>query len=400
MVADRIDALDTLWERLGISRASRRGLTARLGHAHVLLTGLLPHEVAFLRGFEDPRTALVLGDGEGRSDAAAISGTRSGLTTLADTAGESGLGELGVALHAALGVDVAPTPTPLGGRLFAWGERTYLMGVLNVTPDSFSDGGKFSSVEAAVRQGEALIAAGADLLDVGGESTRPGAEAVPESVELERILPVLARLASQVPLSVDTRKASVARAALAAGAAMVNDVSGLRHDPELAAVVAAARAGLCVMHMQGTPATMQDDPRYDALMAEVIGGLGTAVEAAVAAGVLRAAVWVDPGIGFGKTPGHNLFLLRHLRELRVLDAPVVVGTSRKRFLGELAGGRPPEQRLPGTVASNVAAAILGGADVVRVHDVAEVREALAVADALVRARDGGASWVPPSPSRP
>ena len=203
-----------------------------------------------------------------------------------------------------------------------------------------------------------------------------------------------------MPLSVDTRKASVARAALAAGAAMVNDVSGLRHDPELAAVVAAARAGLCVMHMQGTPATMQDDPRYDDLMAEVIGALGTAVEAAVAAGVLRAAVWVDPGIGFGKTPGHNLFLLRHLRELRVLDAPVVVGTSRKRFLGELAGGRPPEQRLPGTVASNVAAAILGGADVVRVHDVAEVREALAVADALVRARDGGASWVPPSPSRP
>ena len=400
MVADRLDALDSLWERLGISRAARRGLTARLGHAQLLVTGLLPHEVGFLRGFEDPRTALVLGEGEGRADAAAVSGTRAGLVTLADAAGESGLGELGVALHAALGVDVAPTPTPLGGRLFAWGERTYVMGVLNVTPDSFSDGGQFASAEAAVRQGEALIAAGADLLDVGGESTRPGADAVPDQVEAERVLPVLSGLAGRVPLSVDTRKASVARAALAAGAAMVNDVSGLRHDPELASVVAEARGGLCVMHMQGTPATMQDDPRYEDLVAEVIRGLGTAVEAAVAAGVLRAAVWVDPGIGFGKTAGHNLFLLRHLRELRVLDAPVVVGTSRKRFLGELAGGRPPERRLPGTLASNVAAAVLGGADVVRVHDVAEVREALAVADALVRARDGGSSWVPRGPAQP
>jgi len=235
---------------------------------------------------------------------------------------------------------------------------------------------------------------------VGGESTRPGAAAVPEEVERGRVLPVIERLAGRVPLSVDTRKASVARAALAAGAAMVNDVSGLRHDPAMAGVVAEARAALCVMHMQGTPATMQDDPRYDDLLAEVLQVLGTAVEVAVAAGVARASVWVDPGIGFGKTRGHNLFLLRHLRELRVLDAPVVVGTSRKRFLGELAGGRPPGQRLPGTLASNVAAAVLGGADVVRVHDVAELREALAVADAISRAREGGTSWTPPGPSRP
>jgi dihydropteroate synthase len=180
----------------------------------------------------------------------------------------------------------------------------------------------------------------------------------------------------------------------------VNDVSALQHDPGLAAVVAEARAGLCLMHMQGTPATMQEDPRYDDVVAEVLQALGTAVDKAVAAGVTRASVWVDPGIGFGKTPEHNLFLLRHLRELRLLDAPVVVGTSRKRFLGVPAGGRPPAERLPGTLASNVVAAVLGGADVVRVHDVAEVQQALAVADAIARARDGGASWSPPGPARP
>lgn len=395
MVADRLEALDSLWERLGLARAVRRGLGAALGHAHLLLTGLLPHEVAFLRAQEHPQLALALGEGPGHADAATVSGVRSALEALADLAGESGLSELGVAIHAGLGVDVPPAPTVLAGRTFAWGERTFVMGVLNLTPDSFSDGGQLASVEAAVRHAEAMIAAGADLLDVGGESTRPGAEPVPEGVELERVLPVVERLAGRIPLSVDTRKAGVARAALGAGAVMVNDVSALQHDPALGAVVAEARAGLCLMHMQGTPATMQADPRYEDVVAEVLQSLGAALDTALAAGVLRSRVWVDPGIGFGKTTAHNLFLLRHLRELRILDAPVVVGTSRKRFLGELAGGRPPGERLPGTVASNVAAAVLGGADVLRVHDVAEVREALAVADAIARAREGGSSWARP-----
>ena len=240
--------------------------------------------MGFLGEYDDPPTALVLGD-NGRTDAATVSGTRAGLIALADAAGESGLGELGVAVHAALGVDVPPAPTFLKGRTFSWGERTYLMGVLNVTPDSFSDGGRFGSVDEAVRHAEALIAAGADLLDVGGESTRPGAEPVPEAVERERVLPVIERLAGRIPISVDTRKSGVARAALAAGAAMVNDVSALQHDPGLAAVVAQAGAGLCLMHMQGTPATMQDDPRYDDVVAEVLQALGTALDAAVAAGV-------------------------------------------------------------------------------------------------------------------
>jgi dihydropteroate synthase len=268
---------------------------------------------------------------------------------------------------------------------------------VNVTPDSFSDGGKHLAREAAVRHGQALAEAGAELLDIGGESTRPGAGVVPVQVELERVLPVLEalRASTDVPLSVDTRKAEVARQALRVGAAMVNDVSGLTHDPALASVVAEAGAALALMHIQGTPETMQVDPRYDDLVAEVIASLAGSIERAVAAGVRRERIWVDPGIGFGKTVGHNLFLLRHLAELRVLGTPVLVGTSRKRFLGALTGGQPPGQRLPGTLGSVAAVAVLRGADVVRVHDVAEAKQALAVADAIARAREGGDAWGPP-----
>ena len=213
------------------------------------------------------------------------------------------------------------------------------------------------------------------------------------------MLPVIeaVRAQSDVPVSVDTRKAAVAREALALGAVLVNDVSGLGHDPALATVVAEAGAVLALMHIQGTPETMQVDPRYDDVVAEVIGFLSGRIDRAVAAGVARERIWVYPGIGFGKTAGHNLFLLRHLGELRVLGAPVLVGTSRKRFIGALAGGRPPEQRLPGTLASVAAVAVLHGADVVRVHDVGEAKDALAVADAIARAREGGDSWGPPRP---
>ena len=220
---------------------------------------------------------------------------------------------------------------------------------------------------------------------------------VPAEVELERVLPVIEALRAtiEVPLSIDTRKAEVAAQALRAGAVLVNDVSGLGHDPGLAGVVADAGAALVLMHIQGTPETMQVDPRYDDVVAEVITSLAAGIERAVAAGVQRDRIWVDPGIGFGKTVGHNLFLLRHLAELRVLGAPILVGTSRKRFLGVLAGGLPPEQRLPGSLASIAATAALRGADVVRVHDVAEVRQALAVADAIARAREGGDAWGPP-----
>lgn len=394
---DRADDLGPAWERLGLEPAARQRLLGSVARAHLLLTGLGPAESRLLREQDTAGLTCVLSDPERRPGGATVSGTRAGLDALARLAERQGLGGLARALDAALAAAAPPEPTVLGGRTFRWGERTLVMGVVNVTPDSFSDGGRHLEREAAVRHAHALVEAGADLLDIGGESTRPGAGEVPAQVELERVLPVIEtlRATTDVPLSVDTRKAEVAREALRAGAVLVNDVSGLGHDPALAATVAEAGAVLALMHIQGTPETMQTDPRYDDLVAEVIEGLAGSIERAVAAGVARERLWVDPGIGFGKTVGHNLFLLRHLAELRVLGAPVLVGTSRKRFLGALAGGRPPERRVAGTLASIAAVAVLHGADVVRVHDVGEAKDALAVADAIARAREGGDWWGPP-----
>jgi len=396
---DRDDDLEPAWERIGLAPAARQLLLESVGRAHLLLTGLGPTESRFLRGVEDSAVTITLSDPARRPGGATLSGTRAGIEALARLAETKQLTELAEALDAATAADVPPDPTVLGGRTLRWGERTYLMGVVNVTPDSFSDGGQHLERDAAVRHALALAEAGADLLDIGGESTRPGAAEIPVQVELDRVLPVIeaVRAASDVPLSIDTRKAEVARAALRAGAVLVNDVSGLGHDPALAAVVAGAGAALALMHVQGTPETMQVDPRYDDVVAEVLEFLAGGIDRAVAAGVARERIWIDPGIGFGKTLGHNLFLLRHLAELRVLGAPVLVGTSRKRFIGALAGGRPPDERLPGTLASIAAAAVLHGADVVRVHDVGEAKDALAVADAIARAREGGDLWGPARP---
>ncbi|HZJ54952.1 MAG TPA: dihydropteroate synthase [Myxococcaceae bacterium] len=396
---DRDDDLEPAWERIGLAPAARELLLESMGRATLLLTGLGHEESRFLRELQDPRMTVLLSEPARRPGGATVSGTRAGLESLARAAERNGLLELARALDAAAAADAPPDPTVVGTRTFRWGERTYLMGVVNVTPDSFSDGGQHLEREAAVRHALALAEAGADLVDIGGESTRPGAGAVPVQVELARVLPVIeaVRTASDVPVSIDTRKAEVAREALRAGAVLVNDVSGLGHDPALATVVAEAGAALALMHIQGTPETMQVDPRYDDVVAEVIEGLSGSIDRALAAGVLRERIWIDPGIGFGKTVGHNLFLLRHLAELRVLGAPVLVGTSRKRFIGALAGGRPPEERLPGTLASVAAVAVLRGADVVRVHDVGEAKDALAVADAIARAREGGHLWGPPRP---
>jgi dihydropteroate synthase len=270
-----------------------------------------------------------------------------------------------------------------------------LMGILNVTPDSFSDGGRFFDAGAAIAHGRALLADGADILDVGGESTRPGAEPVPEAEELRRVLPVLEGLAgegSKAQLSVDTYKASVARAALAAGASLVNDVSAFRADPDMAGVVAKTGADCCLMHMLGEPRTMQEDPRYEDVVDDVKAFLEERLEFAVREGVARERILLDPGIGFGKTDGHNLELLRRLPELLTLGAPIVIGTSRKGFLGRImarsGGAAEPvgvADRLAGTVASNVLA-YERGASVFRVHDVAPVREALAVAAATLGGR--------------
>ncbi|HEX5525690.1 MAG TPA: dihydropteroate synthase [Solirubrobacterales bacterium] len=259
---------------------------------------------------------------------------------------------------------------------------TKLMGVVNVTPDSFSDGGLYLDPEAAIAHGRELAAAGAEILDVGGESTRPGAAPVDEAEELRRVVPVIQALADlDCEISIDTSKAAVAAAALDAGATIVNDVTALRGDPGMAGLCAERGCGVVLMHMLGEPRTMQEDPRYDDVVAEVKAFLAGRLEAAVAAGISEERVWLDPGIGFGKTAAHNLELLRRLGELRELGRPLVVGTSRKSFIGRIDGSAADE-RLGGTIASSLLAAA-EGAEVLRVHDVAELRQALTVAAAIL-----------------
>jgi dihydropteroate synthase len=265
------------------------------------------------------------------------------------------------------------------------------MGVVNVTPDSFSDGGEFLRVDDAVAHAERLAAEGAAIVDVGGESTRPGAEPVPEDVELERVVPVVERVAQAggPRVSIDTAKLAVAEAALQAGARIVNDVTAFRSAPEMAGLTASAGAVCCLMHMKGEPQTMQADPRYDDVVAEVKAFLEERLAFAVREGVPEDDVWLDPGIGFGKTVDHNLELLRRLDEIAAIGRPVVIGTSRKSFLGKITG-RPEKERVPGTVATNVMA-YERGASIFRVHDVAEVVDALKVASATVTAE-----WTTPS----
>ncbi|HEY0317866.1 MAG TPA: dihydropteroate synthase [Solirubrobacterales bacterium] len=256
------------------------------------------------------------------------------------------------------------------------------MGVVNVTPDSFSDGGLYLDPERAIAHGEELARAGAAILDVGGESTRPGAEEVGVEEELRRVRPVIEALAAGGPeISVDTSKRAVAAAALDAGAAIVNDVTALRGDPEMATLCAERGATVILMHMAGNPRTMQRNPIYDDVVEEVRAFLSARVEAAVEAGIAEERIWLDPGIGFGKTAEHNLELLRRLSELAELGRPLVVGASRKSFIGRLDGSGAGE-RLGGSIASSVLAAA-EGADVLRVHDVAEMAEAMKVAAAIL-----------------
>jgi dihydropteroate synthase len=266
---------------------------------------------------------------------------------------------------------------------------TKLMGVVNVTPDSFSDGGLFLDPEAAIAHGHRLAQQGADILDVGGESTRPGAEAVGAEEERDRVAPVVAGLAADngagVPVSIDTSKASVAQATLDAGAEIVNDVTAFRTDPELAGLCGERGCGVVLMHMLGTPRTMQDNPTYDDVVDDVKAFLAERIEAAMGAGVDEERIWIDPGIGFGKTLEHNLELLRRLGELRGLGRPIVIGTSRKSFIGKLTG-REVDRRLGGTIASNVLA-VRAGADVIRAHDVLELRQAITVAEVILVQRD-------------
>lgn len=266
-------------------------------------------------------------------------------------------------------------------------DRARIMGILNVTPDSFWDGGRHQGVDAALRQAERLVAEGADLVDVGGESTRPGADPVPAAAEVDRVAPVVAALAREWPdllISVDTVKAAVASAALDAGAAVINDVSGLRLDAALGPLCAARGAGLVLMHSRGPVDRMASydtaDYGNDAV-GEIVAELAAALERATAAGVDRSAIVVDPGLGFSKRTAESAAVLRHLHRFTDLGYPVLLGPSRKRFIGELAGGLPPAERLSGTIAACVAG-YLAGARLFRVHDVAQLRSALAVAEAV------------------
>ena len=260
--------------------------------------------------------------------------------------------------------------------------RPSVIGVINVTPDSFSDGGAFLDPGRAITQAKRLLAEGAVLVDIGGESTRPGSEGVSAAAELRRVEPVLEGLAG-LPVSIDTSKAEVARRALELGAVFVNDVTALRADPDLAGVVADANAYLCLMHMLGEPRTMQDAPRYDDVVAEVASFLEERLATAVAAGIQEERVCLDPGLGFGKTVKHNLELLARMDELVAIGRPVLVGASRKRFLGRILGDR---EAVTGTVAAGVAVNVLAyerGASLFRVHDVRENTEALAAARSVV-----------------
>jgi dihydropteroate synthase len=271
-------------------------------------------------------------------------------------------------------------------RKIKLGNKTLIMGILNVTPDSFSDGGLYYDQKKAIERGSRIADEGADIIDIGGESTRPGSKTVPENSEIKRVIPVISALVKKikVPISIDTKKAKVAKAAVDAGAEIINDISALSSDKNMSKIAAESQAGLILMHMRGTPKNMQKgDLLYHDLMGEIISHLQKAMERAISAGVKKESIVVDPGVGFGKTPEDNYKIIKYLRELKTLGMPVMIGTSRKSFIGKLTGGTP-EDRQEGTAAS-VTASIFNGCNIIRVHDVAAMKKVVAVADAVLRA---------------
>jgi dihydropteroate synthase len=274
----------------------------------------------------------------------------------------------------------------IGGRSFDLSRRTLIMGILNVTPDSFSDGGRYAAADHAVARALLMAEQGADIIDIGGESSRPGANPVSEEEETRRVVGVIEAIVKRIdtPISIDTCKAGVARRAVEAGAAMINDISALAFDPGMAPLAASLSVPVVLMHMKGTPRDMQKDPHYADLIGEVRDALARAIERGAAAGIDPERIIIDPGIGFGKTAEGNLTLIGHIRDFFDLGRPVLVGASRKAFIGALTG-RPADERLWGSVGAAAAASLMG-AHIVRVHDVAETKDALLVVDAIKRAR--------------
>ncbi|MHC5598026.1 MAG: dihydropteroate synthase [Nostoc sp.] len=278
-----------------------------------------------------------------------------------------------------------PSNLIIRGRCFEWGHRTYLMGILNVTPDSFSDGGEFNTTSAALVQAQALVAAGADIIDVGGQSTRPGAKQITLAEELDRILSVLQVLRPEisVPISVDTTRAAVARASVEAGADIINDISGGTFDSEMLPTVAELGVPMILMHIRGTPQTMQQQTDYQDLLTEIYSFLARQIGVATAAGIDLDKIIIDPGIGFAKNYEQNLEIFRGLRSLAALNCPILVGASRKSFIGRILNQPDPKARVWGTAAA-CCAAIFNGADILRVHDVQEMHDVSLVADAIFR----------------
>lgn len=268
---------------------------------------------------------------------------------------------------------------------FFWGQRTYLMGILNITPDSFSDGGQFNELQAAIAQAEYMIDNGADIIDIGGQSTRPGAEKISVQEEFNRVIPVIKAIRQQfsIPISVDTTRATIAQDAIAAGADLINDISGGTFDPEMFSVAANLDVPIILMHMRGTPQTMQQMTDYQDLVADIIDFLSHQIQNAIACGVRESKIIIDPGIGFAKTPEQNIELLRRLSEFKALKVPILVGTSRKSFIGKIINQPEPQKRVWGTAAT-CCSAIMSGADILRVHDVAEIYDVSRVTDTISR----------------
>jgi dihydropteroate synthase len=278
-----------------------------------------------------------------------------------------------------------PNPLVIRDRSFTWGQKTYLMGILNVTPDSFSDGGKFNNVESALAQAKYMIEKGADIIDLGGQSTRPGAEQISLEVELERTIPVIEniRKITSRPISIDTTRAKVAQAAVKAGADIVNDISGATFDSEMLSTVAELKVPIILMHIRGTPKTMQQLTEYRDLVTEIYQFFEQQIEKAIALGIAKSHLIIDPGIGFAKNYQQNIELLQRLFEFSHLGVPILVGTSRKSFIGHILEKNAPQERIWGTAAT-CCAAIAAGVDLLRVHDVAEMYDVCRVADAIWR----------------
>ena len=274
-----------------------------------------------------------------------------------------------------------------GNYSLDFSRKTYIMGILNVTPDSFSDKGLYFDKTRAIKRALQMAEEGADIIDIGGESTRPGSEPLAIEEELRRTIPVIEALLKEtnIPLSIDTYKSGVAKKALDAGASMVNDISGLRFDPGMAKVVAEYKVPLVVMHMKGTPKDMQTNPVYEALMPEIMDSLRESIRFAIESGVPEDKIIIDPGIGFGKTYEHNLEIINSLQSLSLMEKPILIGLSRKAFIGKVLGDVPPQERLEGTAAA-VSISIMNGANIIRVHDVKEMAKVAKVADAIKRMR--------------